>query len=78
MRNGKPSEAAMAANALLDRGWGKLAQQVNAEIKRNLYECPTGELLAFLAGYGVMPTCNNDELDATEPGGQTSELICAT
>jgi hypothetical protein len=23
MRNGKPSEAAMAANALLDRGWGK-------------------------------------------------------
>ena len=24
MRNGKPSEAAMAANALLDRGWGKV------------------------------------------------------
>jgi hypothetical protein len=23
MRNGKPVEAAMAANALLDRGWGK-------------------------------------------------------
>ena len=23
MRNGKPSEAAMAANSLLDRGWGK-------------------------------------------------------
>jgi hypothetical protein len=23
MRNGKPGEAAMAANSLLDRGWGK-------------------------------------------------------
>jgi hypothetical protein len=25
MRNGKPSEAALAANSLLDRGWGKPA-----------------------------------------------------
>jgi hypothetical protein len=28
MRNGKPSEAAMAANSLLDRGWGKPKQSV--------------------------------------------------
>jgi hypothetical protein len=27
MRNGKPGEAAMAANALLDRGWGRPTQQ---------------------------------------------------
>jgi hypothetical protein len=27
MRNGKPGEAAMAANSLLDRGWGRPTQQ---------------------------------------------------
>jgi hypothetical protein len=31
MRNGKPGEAAMAANSLLDRGWGKPTQQVSGE-----------------------------------------------
>jgi hypothetical protein len=29
MRNGKPGEAAMAANSLLDRGWGKPTQQTD-------------------------------------------------
>jgi hypothetical protein len=31
MRNGKPGEAAMAANSLLDRGWGKPTLPVSGE-----------------------------------------------
>jgi hypothetical protein len=31
MRNGKPSEAAVAANSLLDRGWGKPREPVELQ-----------------------------------------------
>jgi len=30
MRNEKPGETAMAANSLLDRGWGRPRQQIAA------------------------------------------------
>jgi hypothetical protein len=36
MRNGKPGEAAMAANSLLDRGWGRPRQQVDLEVAQIL------------------------------------------
>src|SRR5215472_8733707 len=49
MRNGKPSEAAMAANSLLDRGWGKPRQAVDAAIddRRDVRELTDAELMAI-------------------------------
>jgi hypothetical protein len=38
MRNGKPGEAAMAANSLLDRGWGKPQAAAEAELKNDVRE----------------------------------------
>jgi hypothetical protein len=39
MRNGKPSEASMAANSLLDRGWGKPSPREieDYEVKHNTW-----------------------------------------
>ena len=42
MRNGKPGEAAMAANALLDRAWGKPTQQIGGD--------PTGAPIIVYTG----------------------------
>ena len=39
MRNGKPGEAALAANSLLDRGWGKPSPREieDCEVKHNTW-----------------------------------------
>jgi hypothetical protein len=44
MRNGKPAEAAMAANSLLDRGWGKPTLPVSGE--------DSGPIIINLVKYG--------------------------
>jgi hypothetical protein len=56
MRHGKPAEAAMAANSLLDRGWGKPTQQISGEfnVNREAREMSTSELVTFLAQHGVV------------------------
>jgi hypothetical protein len=38
IRNGKPGEAAMAANSLLDRGWGKPQAMAEVEVKKDVRE----------------------------------------
>jgi hypothetical protein len=65
MRNGKPSEAAMAANGLLDRGWGKPQRQVEADPRVNTpREMSREEILLKLEEIRALsvnvPSCDND------------------
>ena len=61
-----------AAEALLDRGWGKPAQQISGEfINRDVRELSTAELGAFLGAH-VVTEC--DEPPAPEPLNCTSRL----
>ncbi len=65
MRNRKPGEAAMAANSLLDRGWGRstTTQQVDAEDKQRQQAIVDGERLAALS----RRLAGKDELGAQRP-----------
>ena len=50
MRNGRHGERVMAANALLDRGWGRPQQSADVNIKRDIYDYSNAELAAIIAG----------------------------
>jgi hypothetical protein len=53
MRNGKPSEAAMAANSLLDRAWGKPRQEVEISGALQVEDLTDDELARIARGGGA-------------------------
>jgi len=50
MREGKPNEAAAAANALLDRGFGRPRQIVDANLRYDVREMTDADLLSIIVG----------------------------
>jgi hypothetical protein len=64
MRNGKPGEAMMAAQALLDRAWGRPKVTVDAEVQaRAVGERTIERNIEILERRGLL-----DEFTAEEPG----------
>jgi hypothetical protein len=64
MRNGKPGEAMMAAQALLDRAWGRPKITVDAEVQaRSVRALTTEQNVEILECRGLL-----DELTAEEQG----------
>ena len=49
MRSGRPGEAVLAANALLDRGWGKPQLSADVNLKRDINDYTNAELAAIIA-----------------------------
>ena len=64
MRNGKPGEAMMAAQALLDRAWGRPKVTVDAEVQaRSVRDRTTEQNVEILERRGLL-----DEFTAEEQG----------
>ena len=64
MRNDKPGEAMMAAQALLDRAWGRPKVTVDAEAQaRSVRELTTGQNAEIIERRGLL-----DEFTAEEHG----------
>jgi len=66
LREGGASAKVSAAQALLDRGWGKAEANINMTVKRSAKELTDDELAAIAAGSGADST--PAQASAGEPG----------
>jgi len=68
LREGGASAKVSAAQALLDRGWGKAEANINMTVKRSAKELTDDELAAIAAGSGA------DSTPAQASAGESGQL----